>query len=478
MQNLKNPNKDILINELTVKDFGMYEDELTSNNMLLFKKHGLELPDDGSGSYATVVKGCANPGVLDSVTVVLNAECPCDECNYEYGITLIKRVKHPGVMNFDYVPERRIYYGKLDSIDCTAGYITDAHLLIMENDLLSQMKDSEMSYSFSEARRFYKVIDDDSSDASTITITDENGVATPITTGGGGTNDLVNKINDDSTVSAYVFAFATADDELFLTSVKPGYLFTAEAGIDVTIVERGLWIQSKRDEYGNAEVHFDIEVESSFGIVKGLNLLKVDASTATTSTLTIASYDYATKDVTLTTTSGANIGAFLTSASAISGIYAHRVGAAGTDVYIVGDSTLDYFTARVPVGSTLKIDESWSKKRMYPSLTGSDVFKMFANIKDQGSLGHLTYLNQPNPADEYCHYNIEINYPDKPAIHGASHRDYMKQIVNIYIKKSYLETDFWDNTNELWESTADDAGFAADLTFDELIEQWCGTNPA
>ena len=479
MQNLKYPNAMFLINSLTVDDFGLATDGISGLLKLIGKKIGVTMKDDGAGGMATVTKGCANFGAKTSVTLIINPECPCDECDYEYGFSISKKVQFPGVLNWDRVPEMRSYGGILSQVTCSAGYIVDADKLTMEDDILTQMKDSEMKYSFTEGRRFYKLTDDDASGPSIINITDANGVTTPITTTVVVANTLADKINDDATVSAYVIAFATAEDEVFLTSINPSYLFTATAGTDVTIVERGIWIQSKRDEYDNAEVHFDIEVLKSFGTVKGFNLAKIDASTATATDLNLVTYLATTKAETLNAITAASVANFelaVIAASGATAMYAHRIGNAGTDVYMVGNSTIDHFTVRLVTGSTLVIDDVWNKMGQFPYLTGSGVFKLFANMKDQGDLSNLVYLDQPNPADEYCHYNFEINYANVPAVHGASHKDSMTQIVNLYIKKDQLATDYWDANNYMWD--AGDAAYAADTLFDELIFAWCGTNPA
>jgi len=475
MQNLRYPVKRILINSLTVDDLGLFTDG-DSLNHLIFKEAGVEMVDDGSGTYASVIKDCVFYGSTTSVVIVLNPECPCEECDYQYGFSIKEKKQHPGVRDYDYIPRMNSYEGVIDSIECSGGYITDAQKLIMENTLLTQMKDSEMEHSFTEGRRFYKVTDDDNSDDSVVVITDENGIATTVTADANAANQLVDKINDDATVSDYVFAFATAEDEVFITSVDAGYLFTVAATTDTTIVERGIWVTAKRDSYGYATTQFDIEISSSFATVKGLTFYKLDASGAfgvNQGTL----FTYALNgSVTTTTIAGAAIANVVTNLSAVTGVYARRDGAAGDNIYVYQQNTLSDMIYKPLNTGTITITDDFNKFGRFPALTGADVFREFALIKNQGCLSPLVYLDQVNPEDEYCKYVFNVNQKNLPAQHGASHRDNYLQEVHLYVKKDKLKTDLWDATNYMYDNS--DAAYTADTTIDELILAWCGTNPA
>jgi hypothetical protein len=158
---------------------------------------------------------------------------------------------------------------------------------------------------------------------------------------------------------------------------------------------------------------------------------------------------------------------------------------------VYGNSDVSKLAYTFSATSTTEIEKIWNGSGSYPILTGADVFRIFANAKHAGDFAMYQYLDQVNPEDEYCMYDLNFSR-DEYAVHGASHTDHYLEEVQIYIKKSLITTDFLDSTidtqtglNAMYNYNIDPkfnaavaAAWAPDTDFEALLTIWLGVAPA
>ena len=146
--NLTYSHRAILINNLSNKDFGVFTNSITSQKELLFKSNGLSLPfKDAAGTTVGSVRKVTGKSAVKKVALaLLNTACPCADCNYEYGYSLERRVKKPGVLNSEMYPHAVYYGGSLKNISCTAGVIDSTALEAMRTDIIDQVS-NHVAYS-------------------------------------------------------------------------------------------------------------------------------------------------------------------------------------------------------------------------------------------------------------------------------------------------------------------------------------------
>ena len=164
MENLKYPNMKYMITALTVKDFAIFtktdpETGATERNLLI-KKSGELIPWIDTTNSSIVVEA-TKLGAYKSVLVKLNAPAPCDQCRYEYGINIHVKYQQPGNMNDQLYPVTKSYGGVIDAIQTSSGgYMADSDMLIMEDAILTQIKNDQSAINVREpaivaAKRLY-----------------------------------------------------------------------------------------------------------------------------------------------------------------------------------------------------------------------------------------------------------------------------------------------------------------------------------
>lgn len=468
--NLTQPIPKVLFNTLVTADFGVYTDGVTSLRMLLFKKEGFAIPWISS-SVCSHTKISPDEGAGKSVYLTLSTVCPCEECNYEYGIKVIKSVKRPGVLNDDYYPEPRFYGSVLSNVqECTAGVMAAADVLAMEDEILTQIgDDTDASV---DGYRVYEVEDDDDSNTSNFTITIGTTTTTIEIIGAHvasitGESDLVADVNGTAAVNTTLFAArGITGNKFYLISLVSGGLFTVAPGTTTTVLQRGMLLDSKV-----VDEPFHVETEDGFATQTGWYHYQLSSSDAYAANANVTMYTKLAGTWTTTTlTSDTNIATVVAALNAAAG----EVNASIVDtnkVWVLGDSTVEGMDVTIPTVSNLTIDDFWSATGEFSYLTSDDVFRVFMHNPSHGALSEMTYSeNKPVDGTSYTKYIFKCTSDVAQLAGGAGHMGTFFKEVHVYIATSYLATDIWDATDLMYE--ADNAAFTADQTFDEILDTW------
>jgi len=483
MQNLNFPTQRILINTLSAAEIAMWTDTDPDTSAtvrhLSLKKHGIDIPFV-SGS-TTIRKSCTQAGQLKSRALTILAPAPCEDCNYEYGITLKEIVREPGVMNADYYPDSRLYGGVLESIQTpSGGFLADSDKVIIETDIINQIMDDTTALGgFADARRIYTFTTGTNGDEAVSLYNSSGTLIVTVTL----TNDAtiagaVNDLNADTTFDDYFYAMAISTTQVLITSINAGLIFTLEDGGGAHAIDnitREVWITSR-----NVNSQFEIEFDSGFATNRGLTIQALDAATNDAGTLTYyingTAYGY---------TAGAHdpagyVAGFNADGASL-GAYACLRLTAATTIWIYGNGDITDITwASFGVTGIVKLNyTTWGHPiGRFPRLTADDVFRLFLNDSGLGALSNMTYIVQPTEDATYCKLHIEYT-ASIGAIHGASHEDNHKSMVDIYIKSGLFATSLWDANNPTsgqYMAEAADTGFSADTAFDALLDAWYGSN--
>jgi len=525
MQNLRQPVTKILLQSIDAYKVGMFTDTISGRKVLSFKEYGVNIPGDvrtagtgvplASGTLATGLvgsKSCTDPGELAFKWVEFSPPCTCGTCGWEWGISIHSYIKN--AKDNDWGPEgqTRSYSGITEAVSCSGipSMIDDAYVLAAEDDIITQITndtgfngnntDPSTSRSMSpvEARRVY-VCSDVLAGSAGIDITID-GVTTPIATPAGVAIDMVEDINGTIAVHDEIVAFGIQNTDgtrytFAIMSRTPGRLFTvaANGAGSATIDHRYVALNSK-----SVDVHFDVIYSNDMGATTTKHTIQyLTGNTAIGTTTTTATINGVP-----TASAAANDAVGLVSAYAIA-IQATLAAvpllladtAASWDsvsgyTMVYGNTDVSKVSLTFSATSTTSIADSWSGNGSWPILTGKDVFRVFANKNDAGNLYMYQYLDQVNPEDEYCMYDLKFNR-DIYAIHGSSHIDHYLEHVQIYIKSSLLTTDVWDaniftpagllgmvnyNIEKNFNSAVTTA-WTPDTNFDELLTIWAGVAP-
>ena len=477
--NLTMPSKPLLYNTLAVTDFGYYTDSITSEKMLVIKDLGLAIPYVSGTTVKT--KSCATAEQKKIVALDLDITCPCEECEYEFGIKIEKYVQKPGVLNSIYTPQSKFYGGRLPKVqECTSGEMADSDVLLMIKTIIEAIRDDVGTGGTKDdpaavlAGMRYAFSDDDNTDNSVMTITID-GTTTTITADGSVANQMVAKINANTTVNPYVRADAYAEDYFYLSSKVNGQYFTAAAGTDITLESTNDLPQiviSQKEPGERFEVVFDdgFATKSTTGIVVLTGFTTVGSGT-TTLYIDGTSVGASTDNTTVATMYG-NLNTAIGAEDAYAYIYD------GDDLYvsIVMGSTVSSFDLVFSATSTTSISGyAFSPLGKWAYLTADDVYREFSQLGHQGALAMQKRQTMPLADTDYCKYIIEWTQATA-SIHGASHGDTYKSTLVLYVAESAIDDLLWDDTNEMWENQTDadlDSGtFTADLSFTTMLAEW------
>lgn len=259
-------------------ELGGYMDTISNIPMMILKKQGVSI----SPKKYNIT--CNDPGAWRAILVSINPDCPCDECNYEYGFKVKSQFKMPGVYNSELKPVTNHYTGVLSAVECSDGKIITAQQIIMENSIIDQINDYNpksqvVAVPAQYASRFYIIEDEDTTDASTLTITID-GTDYAIT--GNGANDtLVQEINADAGIAGRVNAMYLSDPSdgttytfaIFATgfnSSNNAGTFTVTEGTDTDIEQRSILVLSREKE-----LLISVETDNSFATTEGINIAKI-----------------------------------------------------------------------------------------------------------------------------------------------------------------------------------------------------------
>ena len=469
--NLTQPIPKLLFNTLVTADIGVFTDPVTSYKMLLFKKAGFSIPYISSTACSST-KISPDEGAGKSVLLTFSTVCPCEECNYEYGIKVIKSVKRPGVLNDDYYPEPRFYGSVLSNVQaCTAGVMAAADVLAMEDEVLSQIgDDTDASV---DAFRVYEIEDDTPANESTFTITID-GTTTTITGAGDhstpsitGESDMIATTNGTAAVNTTVFAArGITDAKLYIIGLTSGAVFTVAAGTTTTVLGRYMLLDSKV-----VDEPFHVESDDGFVTQTGWYHYELSASDAYAANANVTMYTKLSGSWTTTTlASDTNIATVVAALNAAAG----EVNASIVDtnkIWVLGDSTVQGMDVTIPAGSNLTLFDFFTATGEWSFLTSDDVFRVFMHNPSHGALSQMSYSqNKPIDGTSYTKYIFKCTSDVAQLAGGAGHMGTFFKEVHMYVTTSYLATDIWDATDYMYE--ADNAAFTADQTFDEVIVYW------
>ena len=496
MENLKYPNMHYLITALTVKDFAIYTktdpETGATERQFLIKKTGQTIPWVSTTANSITVEATKS-GAYKSILMQINAPAPCDLCHYEYGINVHVKYQQPGKQNDQYYPVAKSYGGVIDAIQTpSGGYMADSDILIMEDNILTQIKNDQATINVREpaivaAKRLY-ILTTAAANSAIYNITIA-GTTTTVTANTGSTvYTQANDINATAAITASIVAFAIDTTHIAITSVNPGLLFTvADGGGATTLsgITRYMWIYAL-----NADPKFYVDFDGvgapwNWATFTHFNLIVLDNTSAAAGN-SVLYYN---------ATSSGNIANNATSATFATNINGSALGSGGAAPYITY-ATAWKTTGNVPVyiysgayevrikslgTAGVTVTSQFSGKGVWPALTYKDVFNTFINANGMQPLSN--YVIQDQPAKDSLWNKIVLTYDSNvAAIHGASHRDTNRQICEIYIAQGYGSTNLWDASGYRWENNADavagvggDTGtFTADKTINDILATWSG----
>lgn len=470
MDNLKDVKLEMLFNALDTKNFGMYTDTITSQSMLIMKNHGESLPSGGAFPYQASVrveKSCEDLGVRQLTLLSLNGYCPCEDCDYDYGVFIKAKAKDPGQFNNLEHIQGHGYSGKLDRIECTTGYLNDNLVLAMEDDIIQQVTADTKWYA--DAARVYRVkLANDGSEEIDITIGSvttnialANVLIQDATTGAYAGN--TNIINADAAVNGNIRAIAISDDEMLIIG-KPGVLFTIANGAGITAIsieERYIAFMSR-----TADVQILVEYEQKWATYHQAWLFTLTNPTAAV-TDAVSINENGTIDVVNETnvTTTANYGFWDT---------------ALTNAYLTYNNTANlwYFAGMDDLGvemldiritgkgtSTIKLASGMAR---FSAMTNDEVFRVFALQQNMGFLSPLVHSEQPIPGVSYCKFAITVSqsgFPGQDVSEITTH----KKRVDIYVPRNLVYVNHW--TAGSW---MDEDEVAPNRSFQSLLETWSG----
>jgi hypothetical protein len=499
MENLKTPVKRILLNSIDYTKVGAYTDAVTGVNILSFKEYGVNIPYVAANFHGA--KSCSNEGTVTSQEIELSPACPCIECDWEYGVTITKSVKYPGVNNNQSNQNRKSYVGTVSKITCTAGVIDDTWKLQAEDDIITQIYNDTITGNdpvngggtWVKAVRSYKVTASNplaATDQLNFTLT-STGVTTTIVLNGGATViTMVADLNNNAIFAAHARAVAISATEYLIYGLTGADIFTIADGAGATTITvdyRRIWFTSL-----NPDVQFGIMYDSGFATTYKRYQFVIDgtAAAATANSGITLFIDGVAHNV----NSAANVAAMVTAIQvAVGGLHEVYSSVVGNDIYVSGTDAVSSLWIAYSLSpsnyatypaATLYIPHagvySATGTGSFPILTGRELMQLLAADANQGSLAQWSTSERPDPTVAYCMYWFQVDSAI-PAIHGASHWDSYKGVVEVYIKSSIVDDAFLYPVANATALSGQAASLnaapatTAVVDFEELLQAWAGT---
>jgi hypothetical protein len=187
----------------------------------------------------------------------------------------------------------------------------------------------------------------------------------------------------------------------------------------------------------------------------------------------------------------AGMAAAINGVGAAHGVYATVV---GTDIYVNGTNAVtslflayslspaNYATGYInatPYFPKVGV-YSATATGSYPLLTGKEVFNLLANAGNEGIEGAWGSSQKPDPTAEYCVYFFQTD-SSIYATNGASHMDSYRGVVEVFIKKSIVDTAFLYPSANATALSGQGASLnqapttTPVVSFEELLQLWAGT---
>jgi hypothetical protein len=415
----------------------------------------------GLDANLQVAKSTTASGTMQMLFMTIAPPAPCESCYWDYGVTLREKVRYPGVHSNRTNVIEKSYGGTMQYVTSTSGVVDDTFKLLAETDIIKQIANDEglhiaetrypmkMTGSAVEARRAYLCTITNA--GNTIQFTDADGVAmgTAVTTGASG-KLAAEAINADSDLTGHVVAFPTgtpagATTFIVMSAVNGGLFTIADGGGTGTLtINKRYVVFVSKDE----DIQFDALVEPVLGATFSKHSLFTLASTTTAGT-TIVNVDGtatgASNDHTTSTTMSSNLNAVLVTAATTGALAVNCCGDTTLDVtYVHGDPAAHNISFTFSAASTTVVSKAYSGYSQYPQLTSEDIFRIFYNEGDGGSLHAMTYHDVPIKDTNYNVYYIKNSGLKITSLHGAGYNQTGEIEYEIYVPSTVAKTSYWD----------------------------------
>ena len=418
--------KSFLFNRLiNHADIGAYVDSVEGGNKLILKTLGYTIP---MNAQTKLTMSCNDPGARRGILLTLEAKAPCNECNYEYGITVKSSHQYPGRFNSDSVPRTNVYSGSIASVETDQGFITSTYLRMMEKDLIKQINtyipmNTDGIMPAQLATRFV-ILKDLNTTTNTVLGVTVNGVTTVLTANGHAT--LVKEILDKTTLSAMYMGDPSGASYTFAVWSEKGDWFELDTThADVEVVQESMLILSRENK-----LHIAVESNPSIGKIEGINIVKFftnSGGAATTYDITFSSNSAVDAIRRLNSPCGVNAAFVFGNRDHINNLSTWFLTKDGNQIfgYSANDEAyVTYMPGDMEVSLVTKTG-SWEK------LSTDDVFREFAHNPNFGGLSAQVYRNIPTEGTRYCKLVIEWNQEIADLV-GANHMNGHRQSIALY----------------------------------------------
>lgn len=453
--------KPILVNGAASADIQKFDDVLQGNmHMLHFKKHGIVLPSRIGSDSGTIIgswtKSYPTPGAYKMVNLVINPACPCEDCNYSYGINIVASHKDPGIFNSQWAPESRFYTGQIPAIGtCNGTALSAADIVTIENDIIDQITNDNGLGTYQgpaanangvigaivEARKFYYFVVSDNNNLSGFTITHADGTTTAYSVDANGVAGAWGAaFNADAAVNTVYKAIRLGTDTYMITTFDAGLKFSLGTLLLGTAATKGINLKSK-----DINETFYIQYDKGFATATGMFYFEITDSAVTFAQngLDMLIYiDGALHSETNSTGAGA--------ANAVTDINvaqqtSHDVygsaptSTANTTVVIasLADITLAISLDTTTL-TTIIITDRNTPSGQFARQTQDDVFREFHNHPFDGTLRSQHRPVLPLADTDYAIFIIRC-LQGTYGLHGASHGASYNSEVIAYVKVSEAE---------------------------------------
>ena len=226
----------LFYDSLSADKFGAYTDG-DGVKQFFIKEKGLSISENATFK----AYGCTVAGTKKVVDLEIDPDCPCEECEQTFGITIASRPLLDGDA-LNYMPLRRYYskyFNKIQS--CSSGKLAASDITSIEEAIVEAVG-NDTDEAVVKAYMKYTVDNDNPANASSVVITIDG---TSTTISATGTANLVTAINGNSTVNSYVTAAQVGStDVLTIIGSVNGLYFTVAAGTDTTVSKKEVRFES------------------------------------------------------------------------------------------------------------------------------------------------------------------------------------------------------------------------------------------
>lgn len=482
MGNLNRGPKNILVNTLTNKQFGYYTNA-AGTRILADKQNGFAIPYESTFGAPSVICGYGQKENLETILLNMYAPYPSDTVNWisQLNVTAVPR------KNDDVSTHRelsKLYEGIVPSLAIATGAeVADDDKLTALKQMIQVINHDEQR--FVNAGMVWVITDEDSDDASAVTITLENGLTKTIAAVAN-TTSLAAAINADADLNPYIKAYmptitntSATDIYCIIENIVPCY-FLVEDGTDTNVEKFYLKLEQIEKNvaltYGGGTTETKWERVDYFRYTLDAAAC-VNAADDANVTVTVNGTDTAITISVLTndSTKALDLANQFSTAGVVTipaNCYPAALNAAGiVTMLIIGAETFDVDNT---AGTDLWDIEEVELKHKWALLNNKDMSAIFPNLPGN----EFQVVDLPDPNSRYFMLEIKWKYEgdDNVVIDGLNIR---KGFVCYYIKESLMPTaladttkDYWvDGTNMMTDSTA-----GANRHFAELINKWTGAS--